>query len=188
MGGLPSCFAFSLKAYSGTEDVLADIVGSAGEWGGLAAVAIDAPLTWSGGESGWRDCDTQMRESAPDWLPKTWIRSPNALTGAVAIQGPALAWSLAQEIKGELLPRHPVVETHPRLGLAHVAPRDAVLAYRDQKLDAQRRADALSQLVRCFVDAGVVQLETDAPRNHAELDALVAAVVALGCAFPESGV
>ncbi len=189
-GGTLPALLFRSRAYSGTQDVLSEIVGAAGEWGGLAAVAIDAPLTWSGGTSGWRDADEALRTLWPEWLPTRWLKPPNALTGAVAVQGPALAWSLAREIRNEILPPHRVVETHPRLGLARIGEkcRDAVLTYRDNTARPEARKKAISTLLDRFIDAGVVQLEDRPPKNHAELDALVAAVVALGTAFPESGV
>lgn len=188
-GSLPALL-FRSRAYSGTQEVLTDIVGAAGEWGGLAAVAIDAPLTWSGGATGWRSADEKLRDLSPEWFPKRWLKPPNALTGAVAVQGPALAWSLAREIRNEILPSHRVVETHSRLSLARAFDdrRAAVLAYRDRKSSATEREAAVESLFERFLATGLIQLEDRAPKNHAELDALVAAVVTLGTAFPETGV
>ncbi len=180
---------FRSRAYSGTDEVLADIVGTYGEWGELAAVAIDAPLTWAGGQSGWRDCDLEIRERLPGWVPRTWIRPPNAISGAIGVQGPALAWSLAQEIRSGQLPKHRVVETNPRVGLARIAPdlRDAILTYREPKQSAKSRRAALDALLTRFTDAGLITLEDTPPASSSELDALICAIVALANAHPETG-
>lgn len=187
-GALPALM-FRSRVYSGSTDVLGDIIGTYGEWGELGAVAIDAPLTWSGSKSGWRECDLEIRDALPDWAPRSWVRPPNAIAGAVSVQGPALAWTLAQEIRSGQLPKHQVVETHPRIGLARVAShlRDEILNYRDPKATLAHRARAIESLLQHLTQAGLITLETAAPRTSAELDALVCALVALGTAHPESG-
>ncbi|MEM6533985.1 MAG: DUF429 domain-containing protein [Myxococcota bacterium] len=187
-GSLPALM-FRLRSYSGTDEVLGDIVGTFGEWGELAAVAIDAPLTWSGTASGWRACDLELKQKLDPWIPKTWVRPPNALAGAVGVQGPALAWTLAQEIKSGQLPKHTLVETNPRLCLARIATekREAILQYRNSKASAAERNGAVHALLGLLVESGVVQLEDTPPRDTAQLDALVSALVALGTAHPESG-
>lgn len=187
-GQLPA-LAFKAHSFSGTDEVLGAIVGTYGEWGELATVAIDAPLTWSGDASGWRGCDHSARAEAPTWVPKTWIRPPNTLSGATAVQGPALAWALAQEIKNGILPKHQLFETHARLCLSRIAAhhRQAVLGYRDRKSTAAQRREHVTTLLASLTEAGVLRIEDDPPETPEELDALVSALVALANAHPECG-
>lgn len=179
---------FRARSYSGVDDVLADIVGVQGEWGSLAGIAIDAPLTWSGAPSGWRNCDLTLRRALPSWVPKTWIRPPTTIPGSTAVQGPALGWALAQEIKNGQLPEHGLVETNPRLSLAAVGSdlKEAVLAYRGRG-DAASVANAIETLVGRFEETGIARIEEEPPKTADELDAFVCALVALGRAHPESG-
>lgn len=180
---------FRSQAYSGTDEVLTDIIGTYGEWGELAAVAIDAPLTWSGAPGGWRPCDLEMRDALPAWSPKSWIRAPSTVAGAVGVQGPALAWRLAQEVNNELLPSHRIVETHPRLGLARIAPdlRSAILGYREVKRKAADRRGDIESILTRMTETGLIRLEAEPPSTSAELEALICALVALAIAYPESG-
>lgn len=187
-GRLPAMH-IGCRSYSGVDAVLRDISSVFGEWGELSAVAISAPLTWSGAPSGWRDCDLALRDRLPSWAPATWLRAPNTQPGAVVVQGPALAWALAREIKGGVLPSHPVVETHPLVSLARTMPdlKDSILGYRRRNVAARSRQKHTRRLIDRFVDAGIMKLESDVPTTAAELHASVAAIVALGCAFPDSG-
>lgn len=184
-GSLPALM-FRTRVYSGTSEVLRDIVGTYGEWGPLAAVAIDAPLTWSGAPSGWRNCDLKLKSELPEWAPPTWVRPPNALAGAVSVQGPALAWELTQEVKNGLFSSHTIVETHPRLCLARFAPelRDDILAYGATETSAARRLGAINKIVEMLVSRDLVTVEDTPPTTRAELDALVCAIVALVTAHP----
>lgn len=187
-GKLPAT-VFHSRSHSGVDDVLSDIVGMVGEWSSLDAIAIDAPLSWSGSPSGWRGCDLQVRRSLPAWLPKVWVRPPNTLPGAIAVQGPALTWALAREVKLGQIPEHTVVETNPRLSLAYAVSdlRHAVLGYRARGESEAAVAGHIADLTRRFVDTGVVRVETDPPRTPEELDALVCALVALAKHEPDSG-
>lgn len=181
---------FRARSYSGVDDVLADIVGVQGEWGSLAGIAIDAPLTWSGAPSGWRACDLELRKNMPSWVPKTWIRPPTTIPGAISVQGPALGWALAQEIRNGQLPEHSLVETNPRLSLASIASdlREAVLGYRGRDVSDEQVDAHIKRLVGRLEEAGIVRIEeASAPKTPDELDALACAVVALGRAFPDSG-
>jgi len=187
-GGLPGRLVLS-ATMSGVRAVLDQIMGLVGEWGELNAAAIDAPLTWSGSTTGRRRADTQLHEQMPSWAPKSWFPSPNSVPGAVAVQGPALAWVLAMEAKRGSLPLHELYEVHPRASLARALrdERDAILGYRNAKLGAAARAAHVQRLVRRFGDAGLVMWETDPPDSAAGLDALVGAVTAHGIAFPTTG-
>lgn len=178
---------FRARSYSGVDDVLADIVGVQGEWGALSGIAIDAPLTWSGAPSGWRACDLELRKHLPSWVPKTWIKAPTTIPGAIAVQGPALGWTLAQEIKLGTLPEHGLVETNPRISLAAVASdlKESVLAYRGR--DTAAVPDAIRRLVGRFEETGVARIDEEPPKTADELDAFVCSLVALGRAHPESG-
>jgi hypothetical protein len=178
---------FRARSYSSVDDVLADIVGIQGEWGSLAGIAIDAPLTWSGAPSGWRNADLTLRKTLPKWVPKTWIRPPTTISGAVSVQGPALGWALAQEIKNGQLPEHSLIETNPRLSLAAVASdlKDSVIAYRGR--NAELVPDAIKRLAHRFEETGVAKIEEEPPKTAEELDAFVCALVALGRAHPDSG-
>ena len=181
---------FRARSYSSVDDVLADIVGIQGEWGSLAGIAIDAPLTWSGAPSGWRTCDLKLRQDMPRWVPKTWIRPPTTIPGASSVQGPALGWALAQEIKIGTLPEHGLVETNPRLSLAAVASdlKEAVLGYRSRTGNPESVANAIKVLANRFEETGVVMFEEGAPpKTPDELDAFVCALVALGRAHPDCG-
>src|SRR5579872_3791711 len=77
----------SSRIHSSVDDIIAQVVGVVGEWSELSAIAIAAPLTWSGVASGWRKCDKLARETLPNWMPKTWWRPPNVLPGTIAVQG-----------------------------------------------------------------------------------------------------
>lgn len=180
---------FRARSYSGVDDVLADIVGVQGEWGSLAGIAIDAPLTWSGAPSGWRACDLNLRQTLPSWVPKTWIRPPTTIPGATAVQGPALGWALAQEIKNGQLPEHGLVETNPRLSLASIASdlREAVLGYRGRDATPESTAAHIKRLVERLEETGIIRIEEEPPKTPDELDALACAVVALARAYPETG-
>ncbi len=187
-GRLPASLIAS-KVHSGVDDVLADVVGQTGEWSELTAVAIAAPLTWSGVPSGWRNCDVVARRLLPDWVPKSWWRPPNVLSGAVAVQGPALAWALAREIKGGVLPQHKTFETHPRASLALVACdlRAAILGYQRREATAAEQRKHVARIVEHFVDAGIVRIETKPPVTGDELQGLICALTALGACAPETG-
>lgn len=187
-GKLPVAL-FHARSYSGVDEVLSDIIGLVGEWGGLDGVAIDGPLTWSGNPSGWRSSDLALRKSMPPWLPKSWVKPPNTLPGAISVQGPALTWALAREVRQGMLPEHPLFETHPRLTLAAIARdlREPVLNYRNRLLSAQRREQHIARLVERLVETGIVRIEAEAPKTADELDALVCSVVALAKIAPATG-
>lgn len=187
-GRLPARLIHS-RSVSGVQAVLEEIMGVVGEWGELTVAAIDAPLTWSGSENGERAVDVALRKLAPSWAPRGWFRAPNALPGAVAIQGPALAWALAVEAKRGLLPEHRIVETHPRASLARTLRdlRQPVLDYRDKKVSEERRRQALEQIVTRFVDAGVIAKEVEGPHSPEELEGLVCAIVALAVGVESTG-
>jgi predicted nuclease with RNAse H fold len=187
-GHMPAAI-ISTKVKSGVDDVLADVVGLVGEWGELSAVAIAAPLTWAGVPSGWRGCDLTMRKLLPAWVPRTWWRPPNVLPGAIAVQGPALAWALAREIKGGILPQHRLYETHPRTSLALIAGdlKASILGYRQMGTTIAQKRKHIVRLFEAFTDAGVVKAEVEPPNSADELDALICALTALGAVAPESG-
>ena len=187
-GRLPASIVFT-RVQSGVDDVLGSVVGIVGEWGELSAVAVAAPLTWSGVPSGWRACDRTMRKLFPAWMPKTWWRPPNLLPGSVAVQGPALAWALAREIKAGILPQHHLYETHPRASLALVAGdlKASILGYRQAGTTAPQKRKHIARLLETFRDAGAVKTEVEPPHTADELDALICAVTALGAVAPESG-
>ncbi|MEE8409767.1 MAG: hypothetical protein V3T05_09195 [Myxococcota bacterium] len=178
-----------VRSHSGVEAVLQDIIGVVGEWGELDATAVNSPLTWSGAPNGWRDCDSRLRQMLPAWAPRAWVRPPNSLAGAVAVQGPALAWALAQEVKRGLLPKHKMVETHSRVSLANVARHmsTSVIALARPGLKASTRRRHIARLVEDLVDAGLIKLEVEPPDTVEELAALVCAITALGAASAESG-
>ncbi|MBI5507741.1 MAG: DUF429 domain-containing protein [Deltaproteobacteria bacterium] len=187
-GRLPAAIVSS-RAHSGVDDVLADIVGLVGEWGELNGAAIDAPLTWAGLPSGWRDCDLKAQRLLPAWAPKAWWRPPNVLPGAVAVQGPALAWALAREIKSGILPHHRLFETHPRTSLALCASdlKPNILGYRSVGVALSERRRHVGRLLGHFGDAGVVKSEVEPPTSPDELDSLVCAITALGAVAQDCG-
>jgi predicted nuclease with RNAse H fold len=187
-GKLPA-IVFRARSYFGVDEVLADIMGTTGEWGSLTMVAIAAPLSWSGTPSGWRRCDRAMVKGLPAWAPKTWLRAPNSLPGAVSVQGPALTWAMAKEAKLGQLPEHGVVETHPRVCLSHIASdlQAAVLDYRRRDISAEARQGHVEALLKRLTEPGMLRIDADSPRGPDELDALVCAMVALGVAVPDSG-
>ncbi|HET6346464.1 MAG TPA: DUF429 domain-containing protein [Myxococcota bacterium] len=187
-GNLPA-IVFRARSYSGVDEVLGDIMGTTGEWGNLTMVAIAAPLTWSGSPSGWRRCDRAMMKALPSWAPKTWLRAPNSLPGAVSVQGPALTWAMAKEAKVGQLPAHGVVETHPRISLANIAGdlQGAVLDYRRRDTSSDARQAHVETLLKRLTEPGLLRIDADSPRGPDELDALVCAMVALGVAVPDAG-
>lgn len=187
-GSLPAMVVTS-RAYSSVQQVLNDILGVIGEWDHLGAAAIDAPLTWSAEESGWRGCDQKLREHLPPWASKTWLRSPNALPGAVAVQGPALTWAMAYEAKRGTLGSHPVYESHAIASLAKLVSdrREAVMEYSKRSVPAAQRRAHLETLTQFFEDAGIVRCDPGRPTSAEELNALVCALAALGHSHPESG-
>jgi predicted nuclease with RNAse H fold len=188
-GALPSRLILA-RSFSGVDAVRHAIMGVVGEWGEMTAAAIDAPLTWSGSANGERAADEALRQSVPAWAPRTWFRSPNALPGAVGIQGPALAWSLALEAKRDMLPEHRIFETHARASLARLG-RDlstAVRGYRDKKVPEAARARHRHRIIERLADTGVVQVEAEPPDSAEQVEALICAVTALAYCFPETGV
>ena len=72
------------------------------------AAAIDGPLTWSSGTSGWRQVDLRLRRRYPQHRNK--VISTNSLFGSVAVQAPALGMLL-----GKRFPSMVISETHPKL-------------------------------------------------------------------------
>ena len=109
-----------------------------------------------------------------------------ALPSAVTIQGPALTWAIAEEIRQGQLPHHIVVECHPRLSLALLWP-DAqadVLGYATAEPAAAKH---LAALKANFSDHGIVHFEDRGPQTAGELEALVAALTGLGVAVPDAG-
>lgn len=180
----------AIRSHSGVQAVLDDLMGIVGEWGELTAAAVDAPLTWNGSPTGWRKCDDKLREMLPEWAPKSWIRSPNAMPGAVGIQGPALTWSMALEKRHGNLPEYRLFESHPRLSMAR-AFRDAkkqLIGYRQSKTPAEEKRAHIDYLLDRFVDAGALSIETDRPSSVEELEATVCAITAMGDAFDASGI
>ncbi len=174
------------RVCEGVDDAVGRIVGTVGEWGELQAVAVAAPLTWSNSAKGVRGADNALKKRLPRWAPRSWVRSPLARPSVVTVQGMALAWAIAEEIRSNQLPRHQLVECHPRFSLAHLWPeaREDILAYaKGPKGDAA----SVQALVTRFVEGGLVQLEECAIETAGELDALVAALTALGLAAPDSG-
>ena len=187
-GKLPALLIRS-RVYSGVDAALDDIVGVCGEWGELGAVVINAPLSWSGSPGGWRPADKLLARIAAPWMPRSWFRAPNAMPGAIAVQGAALAWVLSQEIKSGHLPSHRLLETHGRLALARIADdlRSELMTYRDRRHPAETRKRAAATLAERCVDTGLIRLETEPPTASDEVDALAACVVGLGANYPETG-
>ena len=188
-GPLPAAL-FQARSYGGVDEALGHILGICNEWGGLQHLAIGAPLSWSGSPSGWRRCDRQLRRQLPDWAPASWLRAPNSLPGAISVQGPALLWRLAKEVREGNLGEHAAVETCPRIGLVHVLRErnEAVLGYRDRSQTVLQRRAHVQALVQRLTEPGVLRLERDVPTTPDQLDALVAALVALGLGIPDAGV
>jgi len=168
------------------DEALGRIIGTAGEWGELSAVAIAAPLTWAGTPKGTRPVDVELRQRLPKWAPRTWVRPPLALPSPIVVQGIALTWALASEIRHEQLPKHAVVECHPRLALTRLWPdaNEAIRGYAGKGPDIDGWVD---RLVTSFTDSGVVRIETERPKTPVELEAMVAAVTALAVAVPDTG-
>ncbi|MBN1960914.1 MAG: DUF429 domain-containing protein [Deltaproteobacteria bacterium] len=166
---------------------MSQIIGTVGEWGELSAIAIAAPLTWSGAKHGRRAIDNVLRQNLPRWASRTWVRLPLAQSSAVTVQGTAIALSLANEIRQGQLPHHAVVECNPRYSLAYLWPdfSQSVLEYlRGTKEDQNH----IEKLLQQFHDAGVVRYEEDhRPQNAGELEAFAAALTALGVAEPQMG-
>src|SRR5687768_1079421 len=80
-GRLPASLV-ATRSVSSVAEAKDYLVGVVGEWGDqLSVVAVNAPLTWSGGASGWRPSDLALRKRLPDWAPRTWYRAPTALPG-----------------------------------------------------------------------------------------------------------
>jgi len=187
-GRLPGRLILS-KSCTGVEEVLIQVLGVAGEWGELTAGAVEAPLSWSGSPTGRRDADDLIHKKVPAWAPSTWFRSPNATPGSVAIQGPALTWALAYEVKNGDMPKHEMYETHPRASLA-LCMRDlkeAVVGYRDPKTTAKDKHAHIARIVARLVDAGAVAPEIALPATAPELDAMVAAITVMGATMPDTG-
>ncbi len=184
-GTLPASLLVATTVAS-IDEALARIVGTVGEWGELGAVGIAAPLTWSGTPRGAREVDALLRKRLPTWAPRSWVRPPVAQPTGIALQGPALTWGLASEIRAGQLPRHSVFECHPRVALARLWPdrRDDILGYVTKNGSAARHVAAL---VEAFADAGILRLEDAPPATAGELEALVAALTALGVSMPEAG-
>ncbi len=180
---------FTARLYSSVQEAINDIVGTFGEWGPIAGMAVDAPLTWSAAVAGTRRCDRRLRQLVPPWVPSTWLRAPNSLPGATTVQGPALVWSIAREAKQGVLTAPEFYETHARCSLARAAGdlQRAILGYRNAKLSKPTRQRHVATLVDRFVDAGLIKLEADRPTTADALDALAAALAALGHCHPESG-
>ncbi len=178
-----------MQSHSGVQAVLDGIIGLVGEWGDLTTISIDAPLSWTGSATGWRPCDEAIRQMLPLGAPRNWVRSPNALPGAVGIQGPALTWALAVEAKAGNIPKHTTVETHARVGMARALrqARVDVLNYRQRALKTAERLTHIERLTHQFIDAGTIALEGSAPQTPEELDALVSAIVSMALAFPHTG-
>ena len=181
--------AVGTSSHSGVDAVLNEVVGVSGEWGGLTYATIAAPLTWSGSPSGWRKCDKRLKKMLPPWVPSTWLRAPNALPGAVSVQGAALTWRLAKEIKAGILPSHGVAETHALVSWASIGRdlSDMVLDYRRGTQTPERRHDCQRALLARLVEPGMIRLEGAEPHNADELDALLSALVSLGLGFPDCG-
>ena len=179
----------NVESFSCVDEAMTRIIGVVGEWGELAAVAVDAPLTWSGSLNGVRPCDVLVKKRVPAWAPRTWHKSPTSLSGNIAMQGPALAWSLAHEIKTGALPQHTLIETNPKvsLALALAGLKESVLGYSASKSSAASKLEHVEQLVTHFVDAGILKLEVAGPRTGDGLEALVCALVALAVTAPEAG-
>jgi len=179
----------SVQRLGSVEDTVNRIVGMVGEWGELSAVGIDAPLTWSGAAGGWREVDGLVRKRLPPWAPRGWVRPPLALPSSVTVQGVALAWSLASEIRQGQLPRHSVIETRSRVSLAQLVP-DLSLAltrYASPRVAAPTRQAHVTKIVERFVDAGLVRLELGDAIDGPGLEALIGGLTALGVAIPDAG-
>ncbi len=187
-GQLPASL-IATRSLSGVDEALYDIIGVVGEWGELSAVAIDAPLSWGGSPSGWRRSDRLLQKRLPEWAPRTWHRAPNSLPGSVSVQGPALTWGLASEIKAGQLPHHTVLETNARVALALVAPdqKEHLLAAYSSRTEAAERKRHVQEVVGHFVDAGLLRIEAEEPCTAEELDAFACAMTALAVAVPETG-
>jgi len=187
-GSLPA-WVIAMRAHSGVDEVLKDIMGVCGEWGELKTVAIDAPLSWSSSPTGIRTVDQTLQEKLPLWAPKTWVRPPNVIPGAIAVQGPALAWRLAYEsAQGQLSPMI-LVETHPRISLANRYPdlSQAIIEYGQTAVSYNLRRLHIQKMVERFIQESLLKFETPHPATPSELDALVSSLVALALAFPECG-
>jgi hypothetical protein len=187
-GRLPASLVVA-RSVSSVEEAKNHVIGVVGEWGEVGVLAMNAPLSWSGTLGGWRDCDLALKKKLPEWAPRTWYRSPNALPGAQGVQGPALAWALADEVRRHQLPQHQLIETHAKLSLTHVAKdrKDDLLKLWGRS-SKEARLGHVERLVEHFIDAGIIRLEvTEPPRSVEMLESLVAAVTALAVAAPDTG-
>lgn len=187
-GRLPATL-FSSRVYSSVQEVFDNLVGVYGEWGEISGVAVNAPLTWAAGLGGVRACDQQLLAHLPKWYPRRWIRAPNAIAGATTIQGPAFVWAMAREAKRGTIEQPEFYETNARASLARMASdlRDSVKHYRERSISPKTRKRHVHKLIERLADPGLIVIETDQPESADELESLVCALTALGCAHPESG-
>jgi hypothetical protein len=123
-----------------------------------------------------------LRAALPKGPARRWVMSPTSLVGAAAVLGPALAAFLRREGAGGLIPHVPVLETHPRASLLRLAPdlQDAARVYKSPRVPAEERAAAIGAINGWLEQHEVVAFEADRPATDDQLDAVIAAVVALG--------
>jgi len=177
-----------LRAVACVDDALREIIAVAGEWSEMSAVGVAAPLSWDGSARGLRPCDHEILERLPTWAPRPWVRSAVALPGAVALQGPALAWALANEIKSGQLPKHAVFETLPRASLALLAPEHkSDLLLLSGRPTPAAHAKAVARLLARLTDSNIVRFDVPPPTTLFALEAVVSALIALAVTSPALG-
>jgi hypothetical protein len=187
-GRLPASLIVT-RSFSSVGEAKNHIVGVVGEWGGLDVVGIDAPLSWSPDPSGVRACDVTLKKRLPGWAPRTWYKAAGSMPAAQSVQGPALAWALADEFKHQQLPQHQIVETPARLSLSIACQerKDDLLKLADRTAK-DTRPKLAARLVEHFVESGVLRVEVDTPVATSEgIEAIMSAVTALAVAAPDIG-
>ncbi len=75
------------------------------------AIGIDAPLSWSIGQSGWRKQDLHIRSKYSKY--RSSVLCTNSLHGSCTVQGPLLAIEIKKQYKIIA-----ITETHPKVTIA----------------------------------------------------------------------
>lgn len=179
----------NMTSLTSVEHALQTVVGVVGEWTELSATVIAAPLSWSAACDGWRGCDLSLRKRMPAWVPRAWVRAPNAVLGTVSMQGPALALAMANEIRIGQLPRHRLLETNPRVSLALALPdaQNDIRACFAQAGSLDASAAAAKRICARLIDKRLLAFDVPQPTSPHEIEAIVAALTGLAHVSPDFG-
>lgn len=120
-------------------------------------MGVDTLTLWSTGPAGWRPADILLREIYPFVIHS--IQAPNALRGAMPINGAAVV-----RVLGERIPQLRVTETHPKV---------LYYALTNQPYDYPGENNAMIQQLQEWVGIELNEIDSD----H-EWDALISAYVA----------